>query len=73
MAIFLKEDNGSTKASIRAKNTAHHIDARNFSVMFGGGGHKGSGGFKIPKTPRENFDMIVEKAVEFLKEASENK
>lgn len=38
-----------------------------------GGGHKGSGGFKIPKTPRENFDMIVEKAVEFLKEASENK
>ena len=35
MAIFLKEDNGSTKASIRAKNTAHHIDARNFSVMFG--------------------------------------
>ena len=32
-----------------------------------GGGHKGSGGFKIPKTPRENFDMIVEKAVKMAR------
>lgn len=73
LAIFLREEKGTTKASVRSKNSIEYISSREFSNIYGGGGHKGSGGFRIDGTPEENFKEIVEKAVEFVIKASENK
>ena len=38
-----------------------------------GGGHKGSGGFRIAGRPVDNLKMVIEDAINFVTKASENK
>ena len=37
-----------------------------------GGGHKGSGGFRIGGRPADNLKMVIEDAINFVTKASEN-
>jgi len=37
-----------------------------------GGGHKGSGGFRIEGRPADNLKKVIEDAIEFVTKASEN-
>jgi hypothetical protein len=37
-----------------------------------GGGHKGSGGFRIEGRPVDNLKMVIEDAINFITKASEN-
>ena len=38
-----------------------------------GGGHKGSGGFRIEGGPVDNLKMVIEDAINFVTKASEHK
>ena len=38
-----------------------------------GGGHKGSGGFRIEGRPADNLKRIIEDAITYINKASENK
>ena len=61
VALFLKEENGNVKGSLRANNG--DIDVAKLASLFGGGGHKRAAGFSISGRLKEieNGWQVVKK------------
>ena len=56
VSLFLKEDKGYIKGSLRSK---YDVDVNALAGLFGGGGHIKAAGFKTDKTSHEILDIII--------------
>lgn len=66
VAVLLKEENGKTYGSFRAKNAAN---VRVFAELFGGGGHDKAAGCTIEHPMKEAYPMVREAAIRHFSKA----